>query len=275
MPVNVVSYAPPNGNIAPTFNHGRFSAPFAATAEFGGAPLGNGEYRQYVKGRFVAAGSVVTHYLCGANALAVAVYKEDELNITPCVSYGHRVCPNPIDQYLATRANGNRYSMTDDPGFSNLQAGVTYQVELSFKGDLIDTTAPAPPMRTATWTVNGQGAAPAAVSTTTASTPARGLQPEDRLVGAHYSKNLDTGADEVHIVIKRHKNAPAIEPSLTSFVLKSAEGVPITPSKVLVHEVGNEHGSTASIVHTLDPSEPRPASIDHHEIDTVRIAPNP
>ena len=272
MPVNVVSYTPPNGNVAPTLNNNRFSAPFAATAQFGGSPLGNGEFRQYVKGQFVAAGSVVTHYLCGADALSADVFKEDQLNGSPCRSYGHRDCANPIDQYQSTRPNGDRYSMTDNPGFSNLRAGVTYKIDLSFKGDLIDTSAPVPPLRSAPWTVNGQATAPA-LDTSTASAPPQGLQPDDRIIGTHFAKNLDSGADEIHIVIQRPAAAPAIEPSKTSFSLMAADGAVITPAKVLTHEVGNEHGSTASIVYTLDPKGPKPTFIEHFEVATLPIRP--
>ncbi|WP_419317423.1 hypothetical protein ACN2C7_13200 [Caulobacter sp. ErkDOM-E] len=259
MPVNVVSYNPPTGNIAPTLNNGKFNATFGTTAVFGGAPCSNGEYRQYVRGRFVVNGSQLTHYLCVGDPMSTIAYKEDGCLAT-CTAYGHRTCPaDPIDSYTPAQATGCNFSMSDAPGFNNVSAAGVYLLDLYFQGDLIDTSTPsAPPMRSATWTVNGTTTVTA--TTTSSLPPAQGLQSDDRIIEAHFARNLLSQALEVHVVVARAKDAPPLDPALVNIALKADDDVVIN-ADVAVHEVASKFGATASIVHTLDPNAPPPTKV--------------
>jgi hypothetical protein len=260
MPVNVVAYTPPNGNIAPVLNGARFCANFSTTAQFGGAPLANGEYRQYVMGTFVANGSTLTHYLCSGDPMLANAYKEDGCLAT-CTAYGHRSCPSdPIDRYTPQQADGPNFAMSDAPGFNNVRPGVTYAINLTFKGDLIDTSTPqAAPMRTSSWTVNGQ-VTTQATTTTTRPSP-QGLQSSDKVVSAHFSLNLESKAREVHVVVSRLPDQPAIEPEQLPFTLTTDSEVAVTHAEVNVYEIADKFGATANIVYALDAKQPAPAKV--------------
>jgi hypothetical protein len=260
MPVTVKSYSPPAGNVAPTRSGPKFTATFGVKAEFDGSPCSNGEYRQYVKGRFVANGSQLTHYLCPGDAMSVDNYKEDGCLAT-CTAYGHRSCPaDPIDRYTPLQASGCNFEMSDSPGFNNMTTPGEYLVDLHFKGDLIDTSASnAEPLRSATWRVNGTTTV--AATTTSSLPPAKGWRQGDKIVQAHFSRNTHTAALEVHIVISRSKDAPPLDVTRVNITLLSDDDVAVMHIGAAVHEIANKSGATATIVYTLAPGQSAPSKV--------------
>ena len=82
--------------------------------------------------------------------------QEDGCPSASCTAYGHRSCPqDPIDQYLPQRSNGCEFSMYDAPGFNNITKGKTYNLDLTFQGQLINVTSNTA-LATNTWTTSGR-----------------------------------------------------------------------------------------------------------------------
>lgn len=274
MPVSVKSFTPPTGNTAPALssNGANFTATFVGNAEFDGAPCANGEYRQYVMGQFKAGGSVLTHYLCPGDALSSIVYKEDGCPAS-CTAYGHRNCPAVWDnQYTPAQSTGCKYSMSDSPGFSNVQPSTTYSIELYFKGELIDVTAPSPPLISKAWTVIGQTTTPAKKLADTTTSLAGGLQAGDRIVGAHLSKNLDDGSSEVHLVVIRPSGAPALDAAQVPIEIKDGAGQRVRIAGSVAHEITGKGRSTATLVYTLKQNARTPVELEIQGDRVLRLA---
>lgn len=278
MPLSVKTFKtpvnPPTNNQPPALNGNgaNFTATFVCTAEFEGASCANGEYRQYVMGQFKAGGSVLTHHLCPGDTLSSLVYKEDGCPAS-CTAYGHRNCKAVWDnQYTPAQTTGPNYSMSDTPGFSNLQPSTTYSIELYFKGELIDVTAPAPPLVSKSWTVIGQTTTPAKKVTDTTTTVSEGLQPGDRIFGAHLSKNLDDGSSEVHLVIIRPNGAPPLDAAKVPVELKDGAGQRVRIAGSVAHEIAGKGRSTATLVYTLKQNARTPVEVELQGDRVLRLA---
>jgi hypothetical protein len=264
MPVGYASFNTPNGaNIAPQLNGPNIEAPFANTAVFNGAPIGNGEYRQSIKGSYVVNGAPLVHYLCPPTQISTAVYQEDGCpnngSNQSCSAYGYRNCPqNPKDQYLPNRATGPNFSMQDEPGFRNVVAGSTYVLTLSFQGRLIDTSTNNV-LVSQTWTTNGTTIVPANIS----SAKSVGLAASDKVIQVHIAYNLDSNAAELHVVISRRGGQPPLDPQSVSVTLIDSAGtrkaLAGTPA---VHEVGNKARTTVSIVYPIDAGTSAPVTVE-------------
>ncbi len=276
MPVGVKTFTTPVGNTAPALSgaNTKFSATFVARAEFNGAPIANGEYRQYVKGQFKAGGSLINHHLCPGDLLSNQVFKEDGCPATH-TAYGHRAYSTVWDNlYAPTATTGPNYSMSDSPGFTNLQPATNYSVELYFKGELIDVSAPsAQPLSSKAWTVIGQATTPTrSLTDTTTVPPAGGLQPGDRIYGAHLSKNLDDGSSEVHLVIIRPTGAPALDAAKVPVELKDGAGQRVRIAGSVAHEIVGHGRSTATLVFTLKQNGQTPVELEIQGDLTLRLA---
>ncbi|NUL82302.1 MAG: hypothetical protein HUU60_06215 [Armatimonadetes bacterium] len=118
------------------------------------------EYRQYVKGFFKFNGVNLVHRLCGEN-LDENNYREDGFEQgTDCHRYGYRAdawgqASNDIYQ-APNRATGCEYRGFDFPGIT-ANAGNTYEVNLSFRGEIVDVCNGNKVVRTTTWTVKCSG----------------------------------------------------------------------------------------------------------------------
>jgi hypothetical protein len=236
-----------------------FNASFGTAATFSGGDCAPGEYRQYVKGAFKVNGTTLQHVLCGAVILLPAVFQEDGCPPGICTAYGYRTCPqNPINQYSPARPNGCQYSMNDMPGFSNIQSGKTYNVDLSFEGKLIDTSRGGVVLASGAWTVSG--------STTVAKirvSASVGLTASDKIVGVHRTQNSQSGATELHIVITRPAGQPRLDASGIKLTLIDAAGARAPQlQRPEVYEVGSRRRSTVSIVYTLAPGLAAPVKAE-------------
>lgn len=131
------------------------------------------EYRQFVKGKFEYDGAKLDHKLCDydgngtPDSLSETSYTEDGAQSgATCIQYGHRV-PGPgfsdngaNDVYsMPNRATGCKYDGFDSPGMRGLTAGKTYNMDLAFKGQIIDTCCNNKIVQEKTWTVQCSGTA--------------------------------------------------------------------------------------------------------------------
>jgi len=144
-------------------SEGKFAAPFRMEASF--APSGEGcdchwgEYRQYVKGYLKTNGATYVHQL-HARTLDSS-YQEDYWNQGGTwYHYGYR------NQRFGTsyfdnpdQATGCDFHGYDLPRISG-SSGDTLEINLGFKGQLIDTRDPAHPLASQEWTVSGTGTQP-------------------------------------------------------------------------------------------------------------------
>jgi hypothetical protein len=249
MTLSYTSFVPPTGNIAPAVHRTNFNSSFGTTATFSGGNCAPGEYRQYVKGTFKVNGTTLDHILCGSVRLLETVFQEDGCPSGSCTAYGHRSCPqDAIDQYAPDRARGCQFSMSDAPGFSHIEPGKTYNLDLSFEGKLIDTSRGAAVLVSSAWTTSGSTTVPATVATA----KTVGLAATDSIVGAHRARNAESGATELHIVIIRPAGQPPLDAAAVPLVLIDAAGRRLPTSQPpSVYEVGGRARSTVSIVYTL------------------------
>jgi hypothetical protein len=260
--LSYTSFVPPAGNVAPAVNGTKFNSPFYVTATFSdtGGNCAAGEYRQSVKGTFTVSGTVLDHVLCGSVKLLPNVLLEDGCPSGSCTAYGHRSCPqDPIDQYLPQRNNGCEFKMYDAPGFSNISKGYTYNLDLTFEGKLVNVTAGNAALVTKSWTTSGSKQ----ILETPATTATVGLQPTDRIVGAHLTRNSESGAPELHVVIVRPADLLPLDAAALSLVMVDAAGHRAKPSRApAIHEVGNSARATASLVYTLGPADITPVRVE-------------
>lgn len=255
MPLGYSSFVTPTGNVPPTFSKGRYSASFSNTATFTcgqGETCAVGAYRQFVMGSFAANGSPLLHILCGSVLLSSFVYQEDGCppngsSCAGCTAYGYRACAMSDGGYSnPDQATGSDFWMTDAPGFTNVQAGVQYTINLSFQGKLINTTNSGV-LASQTWTVSGSG--------TLASAPAAelvGLSAGDKIVEADLTYNLISHAPEIQVVIRRPPSAAPLSPEALGIALTDADNNAVKSlGAPKGYEIGNRAGSTATLVYTL------------------------
>jgi hypothetical protein len=135
-----------------------------------------GEYRQFVRGTFVANGVALTHGLPNptgggpvtmlptpAPGAASDNFLEDGLVTPPAganVFYGHRIDTagnsDTTDQFLPDRLEGCQYRGNDFPGIESA-IGTTYNIALDFRGSAVDTATSGEVLQTNDWSVNCSG----------------------------------------------------------------------------------------------------------------------
>jgi hypothetical protein len=253
MAFGVVSFVTPVGNVAPSLNGGNFAAPFANSAQFScgsGETCAAGEYRQYVKGEFTVNGSVLTHYLCAASGmtLSAAVFQEDGCPPPGCTAFGYRRCPQwPYNQYVPDRATGCAFRMYDQPGFTSVQRGMTYGINLAYKAVLINAVTGAV-LQSHVWTVVGQ----VTTQEEFGALQAAGFQPTDKISAVRTGRNSDNGMPELHVIVLRQLDQPPLDPASLGLELIDADDRLVVPSSPFVaHEIAGRDSATATLVATL------------------------
>lgn len=264
----------PSGNIKPTLNAGRFSAPFEVKATFSSATASDlpyCEYRQYVQGRFKFNGSDLVHKLCGSIVLNPQAYQEDGCPPDGCTAYGYRACfaKNPNYQYTNSYqpkiADGPNFWMKDDPGFSNPSSPGKYEIDLAFIGQLIDTRHPGVALASASWTVKGthtvtgsEAAAPVAAHQTATTAVVGGA--DLRSITAQC--RTSDGHWDVVVGLVRLPNLAELSTDHFQIRFVDGNGKEIAPREShqgALIEVGDSLKATASAFYRFPKSGPRPA----------------
>ncbi len=264
MALSYSSFTPPTGNVAPAVSGIKFNAPFTTTATFtagSGETCAPGEYRQYVKGTFKVNGTALDHVLCNSVKLLPTVFQQDGCPPSGCTAYGYRACPDhPYNKFTPDRAKGCQFSMYDAPGFNNITAPGTYNLDLSFEGKLVNTASGGAVLVSGSWTTSGSTVVTKALSLAAASQLT--LAATDKIIGAHVARNAESGANELHIVISRPPDQPPLNGAAFKIAAIDAAGKSVvTHTKPpAVYEVGGPRRSTVSIVYELG-SEAVPAKV--------------
>lgn len=258
MPVSYASFVTPTANVVPTLQGTKFTAAYANTATFTG-DCALGEYREYVKGTYVVDGISLTHILCGSVLLSPSVYLENGCPPPNCTGYGHRACPpRSWSRYEPVQATGCQFTTQKVPGFVNVQASACYAMNLTYMAHLIDTSTKSILIKRE-WTVTGSVVVPRASDR---AAPYH-LAATDEIIGAHRTSNSVSAGRELHIVVSRPPEQPAIDASLIEMVLVTADGQRIVPAQLpAVHEIGGPTRTTASIVWALDVNDDDPAAVE-------------
>lgn len=252
MALGYTSFVTPSGNLKPKLVGNKFKAPFVNKAVFThgvGETCSPGEYRQFVKGEFKVAGSVITHVLCGGIHLSKMDFREDGCGpapaADPCTAYGHREClANPKDKYTPDQGTGCDFYMEDEPGFANLVSGTSYEIDLTFRADLINTQT-GTVLKSNSWTVKGTVTA----AFVTSEEMAMKLGESDKIVAVRLSLNSISGEQEVHVVIVRQASAPRLDPMIFDLSLRDSNGASVsTTSTPSIYEVTGHGRTTASVV---------------------------
>jgi hypothetical protein len=136
-----------------------------------------GEYRQYVRGRFVINGATIGHDLAPVDGFsggtpqpmlprpaagsATEDFTEDGLQERTVdqhnLRYGYRQgWPFATDVFLPDRQTGCQYRGQDFPGLRGLP-GDTYTIDLDFRGQAIDRATSDEVLQTVDWNVNISG----------------------------------------------------------------------------------------------------------------------
>lgn len=153
----------PSGTLRPTLSGTSYNAPFDMIADF--TPSGScttcatGEYRQYVKGYFKLNGATVTHNLCGTT-LSSSWQEDCGVFGGNTYKYGYHSIPFGNSRFTPNQADGCHFIGHDAPGFSNLVSGDRPEINLQFKGDLIDTGNGNNVLATSNWSVSGTSTVP-------------------------------------------------------------------------------------------------------------------
>ncbi len=152
---------------------GRYFDMKATFASTNGGDCSCGEYRQFVKGSFLANGTRLVHNLSsdGSRPLRANLFREDGSRADGTL-YGYRNSPSSGSNFLPDQAGGCDFEGNDEPAFRGLNPAVSYEMDLSFYGKLIDTCNANTELDRSDWQVKGTlpASTPAAVPATT---PAR------------------------------------------------------------------------------------------------------
>jgi len=115
------------------------------------------EYRQYVRGSFKLNGQIVLHPL-PSGFLSPVEFKEDGVaGVAYGPHFGHRdEIGAPDDLYLPTRQDGCEYQGNDFPGMAG-RPGNTFDIELEYRGEIIDVCNSNVVLQSTTWRVKFSG----------------------------------------------------------------------------------------------------------------------
>jgi hypothetical protein len=170
VPANRSGCTPTLGKVSETFD---MNADFAATPY--PAACFCGEYRQYIRGSFTDNGRRVELLMAdpagGVRAMLPRPapgnpgdnFQEDGI---PAATnsfgvnffYGHRGASygngEPFDQYQPDRASGCQYRGHDEPATGNIAVGTTAELDLDFRGQIIDVANGNQVIATKEWNVH-------------------------------------------------------------------------------------------------------------------------
>jgi hypothetical protein len=115
------------------------------------------EYRQYVRGTFRRNGKKLD-FLLPSGYLSPTNFKEDGLLRVPYgPHYGHRdEIGASDDRYLPTRSDGCEYQGSDFPNIGG-SIGDTFDINLEFRGEIIDVCNNDIVLMSTTWTIKFSG----------------------------------------------------------------------------------------------------------------------
>lgn len=253
----VVAFNTPASTFAPVLSGSDFNAPFNVTATFSSDTKGactDLSYRQYVFGTFAVNSVIVNHWLCQKTnvSLSPSTYLEDGCppngsNCTGCTAYGYRQCNMTNDGYF-DQSSTSEFWMYDAPGFTNVQPGKTYAVNLNFKGEIVNTKT-STLVQQAKWEVTGQVSIPK--STTTKHLSAAGAHGENPVALA-FAKSKEEGPLAI-LSLRRDAGAPGLNPATIHLRLTDAKGHEIKHGPGVAHEVGNSRRATAHVFYPLPP----------------------
>ena len=267
MALTVASFNTPVGTLVPALNNTTYNSSFNNSATFAcgsGETCAAGEYRQYVRGSFRVNGSTLTHILCGAVVMSPVNWLEDGCPSGICTAYGHRSCPtSPMDNYSPAQATGCVFAMHDAPGFTNVQVGTTYTIDLAFRATMINTVLGGQVLQQRDWAVQGTHTVAAAAVGAMTVTRMVALTEADAPRFAVSRVNDHSKAGEVHIIMQRPRGQAALDPASLHVVVRDARGAPIAQSAPpQVHEIVGRNRNTANIVATLAPGNAQPAQVE-------------
>ena len=270
MALIVISFDTPTGILVPAVQADDvFAAPFNVTAEFSATDgaCGAGEYRQYVRGELRVDGRHFPKYLCGDHEVLPNTFREDGCPFPGpgpgsrpdiLAAYGYRAFRDeqplyrPIERYIPSDENGCSYEMTDAPGIKPYTPPpprqVTYSVDLTFRGDLIESVT-RQTLRSATWRVAGEITVPAPGA---AKQRVVGFQASDRVIGVEARRDPATGTLDIYVDIARKSGQPPLDVQALGLVINDDRGrsIPIA-GEPLAAEIVGRAGSRATLVYSL------------------------
>ncbi|NEO44430.1 MAG: hypothetical protein F6K55_09945 [Moorea sp. SIO4A3] len=252
----------PSGNLEPTVNGNKFSAPFKMEAVFtndDSSDCSKGEYRQYVKGVFKWNGLEVPHQLCGDIYLSKDKFEEDGCPPPGCTAYGYRSCPaTGIDDYKPTQTLGCTYQGFDEPSISG-NSGDCVKIDLTFTGELINTET-NDILESATWTVKGSGT----LMAEQLSSVGEIVTKTNEGLSAQASYDYESNAWNFNLIISRSSGLPPIHSSELEVQFLDAEEKEfniLTVQKGQLTEVGGTNRKSAVAQYQVGVSETRPRSL--------------
>ena len=151
----------PSGTVAATMTGTKLGATFSMVGDFTSAvpcTCACGEYRQYVRGKFTAGGSPVTHNIGPGVTLSPTTFQLDG-NATTANYFGRRSYRTTYSHFEPDQAGGCQFQGQDIPGIS-AGSGTALVVDLDFRGELIDTCDSSSVLVTRSWSVKGAGTVP-------------------------------------------------------------------------------------------------------------------
>jgi len=164
------SYRVPDNRSGCVFVGGKHGESFEMNADFVDSGSGSGaacsccEYRQYVRGQFQYRASDqdpwITVNLLLRYGVPLSLVNFNEDGFPDGSAYGYRAFNGCSDAFLPSpRATGCQYRGTDFPGLSNLASGTQYNIDLEFRGAIVDVCNNEALVQGSTWTVSCQGVA--------------------------------------------------------------------------------------------------------------------
>jgi hypothetical protein len=266
----VQQFDTPTGNVPPALQeNGDFSASFNVNAQFFATDndvCWTVEFRQYIKGSFIARGTRLQTPLCIRDSiyLSASDFQEDgcippgPYGSSDHAAYGHRIngqmfaegyydSPND-DPSQEDPAHGCVYKMVDSPGLpaSIVTPPFDYRIDLAFNGQLVDT-ASGLVLQSQNWTVQGS----IANQSVTSPQSAIGIQADDVIKAMFATRNLETSTPEVQLLIARRRGKALLDPQSLRVELKDAEGRMLEASEPRVYETFGRCSNTTFIVYSL------------------------
>lgn len=253
---SVLTFNTPNSPLTPVQSGTSFTAPFSVSATFEPDTPGGScaalVYRQYVSGTLEVDNVALPFYTCAAShtLLDPTTPTEDGCppagsNCTGCTAYGYRQCNMTNDRYWnPDQATGADFQMTDAPGFTNIQPGHTYDIDVTFVGKLNDDTGT---VSQKTWVVSGSLTTPPSSATPTVS---MSCNHEETPLGLHQAQDKQ-GAKFAILAVARKPRAPALHSAAVQLDLADETGRKIQTGEPSVHEVSNARKTIAYLLYPL------------------------
>jgi hypothetical protein len=123
----------------------------------GSSRCGCCEYRQYVRGNFTYNGQPLVHHLPSGPLDPTTFLEDGILGALYGPHFGHRNEAGAWDdRYQPDRDDGCEYRGHDFPGIAG-NSGSTFEIDLEFRGEIIDVCSGGAVLRSAIWKVRYRG----------------------------------------------------------------------------------------------------------------------